>query len=106
VFNFGAHYSPNGMIEWKSNTIPSWVGKILIIRYSGGDDIIVLTVDPVSKAISSSDTGISGFGPFQAPLDIAQNLANGDLYVTAHDDVRDANNVAIGQQIVRLRKNP
>ena len=35
VFNFGAHYSPNGMIEWKAPSVPSLMGKLLIIRYSG-----------------------------------------------------------------------
>jgi glucose/arabinose dehydrogenase len=100
TFNFGAHYSPNGMIEWKAPSVPSLMGKILVIRYSGGDDIIVLTVDPATKGISNSQTGITGFGGFIAPLDITHNVTNGDIYVTEHDTNTG------GQHIYRLRPNP
>jgi hypothetical protein len=96
TFNFGAHYSPNGMIEWKGNAVPSLLGKLLVIRYSGGDDIIVLTIDPSTKGIMHSQTGITGFGGFTDPLDIVQNQANGDVYVTEYT----------GQRIWRLRPNP
>ena len=50
-------YSPNGMIEWKATSVPFLMGKLLVIRYSGGDDIIVLTLDPPTKAVSNSLTG-------------------------------------------------
>jgi hypothetical protein len=103
TFNFGAHYSPNGMIEWKASSVPSLMGKILVIRYSGGDDIIVLTVDPVTKGISDSQTGITGFGGFVAPLDITHNVNNGDIYVTEHDTVTSPDP---GMRIFRLRPNP
>jgi fibronectin type 3 domain-containing protein/regulation of enolase protein 1 (concanavalin A-like superfamily) len=100
TFNFGAHYSPNGMMEWKAPSVPSLMGKILVIRYSGGDDIIVLTVDPATKGIADSQTGITGFGGFIAPLDITHNVNNGDIYVTEHDTDTG------GEHIYRLRPNP
>jgi hypothetical protein len=88
------------MIEWKAPSVPSLMGKILVIRYSGGDDIIVLTIDPTTKAVSDSQTGITGFGGFIAPLDITHNVNNGDIYVTEHDTDTG------GQHIYRLRPNP
>ena len=51
-------------------------------------------------AVSNSQTGITGFGGFIAPLDITHNVNNGDIYVTEHDTDTG------GQHIYRLRPNP
>ena len=46
AYNFGQHLSPNGVIEWTSNGFfASQKGKLLVVRYSGGDDIVALTLD-------------------------------------------------------------
>jgi fibronectin type 3 domain-containing protein len=84
AYTFGAHYSPNGTIEWKSDVFASMKGKLLIIRFSGGDDIIVLTLDPTTKNVASVQTGITGFGGFADPLDLVANPATGHIYVTEH----------------------
>ena len=85
VFNFGAHYSPNGMIEWKSNVFPQLLGRLMIVRFSGGDDIIVLTIDPQTKGISGEQTGIPGLSGFtDDPLDLTHNPATGHIWVTHH----------------------
>ena len=55
-------------------------GKILVCRYSGGDDILVLSVGPrgeVTEAIS----GIDGFTRLLDPLDLVEDPASGNLYV-------------------------
>jgi fibronectin type 3 domain-containing protein len=96
VFNFGAHISPNGMLEWKSNVLPQLKTKLLIIRYSGGDDIIFLTVDPTTGNITDSQTGVTGASGFNDPLDITHNVATGHVYVTEH----------AGEKITLLRPNP
>ena len=67
-----------------------------MIRYSGGDDIIVLTIDPVTKNISASQTGIPGASGFDDPLDLAADPATGRIYVTEHG----------GQKITLLRPKP
>jgi hypothetical protein len=95
-FNFGIHFSPNGMIEWRANVFPTLVGRIMVIRYAGGDDIITLTVDPSTKGISGTLTAIPGFGGFDDPLDIIHNPANGNVYVTEH----------AGQRIFLLKPRP
>jgi glucose/arabinose dehydrogenase len=94
-FTFGAHYSPNGVIEWKSSVFPTLQKKLLVARYSGGDDIIVLTVDPTSKEVTSAKTGITGMTGFNDPLDLATN-SKGHIYVTE----------LAGRKITLLRPRP
>ncbi|MDQ3291412.1 MAG: Ig-like domain-containing protein, partial [Bacteroidota bacterium] len=43
IYNFGLNISPNGAIEYKSNAFGGKLkGKMLVCRFSGGDDLIVL----------------------------------------------------------------
>ena len=93
VYNFGKNYSPNGMIEYQGNAFNGALdGKILIVRYSGGDDILVLT--PGSNGtIASANSGYAGFTGFIDPLDIAQDPTTGFLYVAEYG----------GQRITLLR---
>jgi PA14 domain-containing protein/Big-like domain-containing protein/carbohydrate binding protein with CBM6 domain/fibronectin type III domain protein/strictosidine synthase-like protein len=84
AFDFGQHYSPDGIIEYKSNVFGgALTGKLLVVRYSGGDDIIVLTPG-LNGDIINSQTGIVGFTGFTDPLDITENPANGFLYVAEY----------------------
>ena len=53
---------------------------MLITRYSGGDDVIVLTAGQ-NGAITESVTGIDGLTSFNDPLDLAEDPRNGNLYV-------------------------
>jgi hypothetical protein len=81
-FDFGLHYSPDGAIEYKSTAFSSALrGKLLVVRYSAGDDIIVLTPGP-SGDITSADAAVPGLSGFVDPLDLVENTANGNLYVT------------------------
>lgn len=93
VYNFGKNYSPNGMIEYKGNAFNGVLnGKILVVRYSGGDDILVL--EPGSNGtIAGAKSGYAGFTGFIDPLDIAQHPTNGFLYVAEYG----------GQRITLLR---
>lgn len=84
AFDFGQHYSPDGIIEYKSNVFGgALTGKLLVVRYSGGDDIIVLTPG-LNGDIINSQTGIVGFTGFTDPLDIIENPANGFLYLAEY----------------------
>jgi hypothetical protein len=58
-------------------------GKILVTRYSGGKDIIVLTPGPDGN-ITEAVTGIDGFRQFGDPLDIVEDLKTGNLYVAEY----------------------
>jgi len=93
VYDFGKNYSPNGMIEYQGNAFGGALnGKILIVRYSGGDDILVLTPN-ADGSIASAKSGYAGFTGFIDPLDITQDPATGYLYVAEYG----------GQRITLLR---
>ncbi len=83
AFDFGEHFSPNGIIEYRSNVLGGKLqGKLLVIRYSAGKDIIVLTPGGANLDIVNSQTSITGFTGFHpSPLDLVENPTNGHLYV-------------------------
>ncbi|MEA5621902.1 Ig-like domain-containing protein [Nostoc sp. UHCC 0251] len=89
AFDFGDHYSPNGIIEYRSNVLGGKLrGKLLVIRYSSGKDIIVLKPGGPNLDIINSQTGIAGFTGFNpSPLDLVENPTNGYLYVAQLNDV-------------------
>ncbi|MDQ4139659.1 MAG: Ig-like domain-containing protein, partial [Bacteroidota bacterium] len=101
AFNFGLNKSPNGIIEYKSNTFNGALkGKILVCRFSGGSDIMVLepgsmvkdpkitnanqddrVYDITQVTTGSSNNGLTGMSGFANPLDIAEDVRTGNLYV-------------------------
>jgi glucose/arabinose dehydrogenase len=81
AFDFGVHYSPDGSIEYTGNAFGGALnGALLITRYSGGKDIIVLRTGSNGQ-ITSSETGITGLTQFNDPVDVIEDPRNGDLYV-------------------------
>lgn len=87
AFDFGEHFSPNGIIEYRSNVLGGQLqGKLLVTRYSAGKDIIVLTPGGANLDIVNFQTGITGFTGFNpSPLDLVENPTNGYLYVAQLD---------------------
>jgi hypothetical protein len=83
AYDFGLHFSPDGAVEYKGNAFGGALdGKLLVTRYSAGDDIIALTPGGANLDIVSVDTGIAGFSGFVDPLDLTEDLGSGNLYVT------------------------
>jgi hypothetical protein len=84
AFDFGQNYSPNGVIQYQGSAFGGALqGKILIVRYSGGDDIITLT--PAGDgSITSAQTGISGFKGFVDPVDLTEDTDTGFIYVAEY----------------------
>ena len=81
VYSFGKHISPNGLLEYKGNVFGGALrGKILVTRFSGGKDILVLVPD-AKGGISETLSGIAGLTQFQDPLDLAQDESTGRIYV-------------------------
>lgn len=83
AYSFGTSVSPNGMIEFKSAGRlfgGALDGKLFVTRFSGGKDIIVLSLDS-SGNVTESITGIAGLTNFTQPLDLAQDPQTGNLYV-------------------------
>jgi glucose/arabinose dehydrogenase len=81
VYDFGQHISPNGMIEYRSGAFGGALkGKILVTRFSGGKDILVLTPGPAGE-ITETISGIAGLSQFQDPLDLVEDPSTGAVYV-------------------------
>ncbi len=86
-FDFQLHASPNGAIEYKSNTFNGALkGKLLVVRYSQHKDIITLTPGGRNNDIVSALEGyaIEGFSGFVDPLDITEDTTNGNIYVSEY----------------------
>lgn len=84
AYDFGKSVSPNGVIEYKSNAFFGALrGKLLITRYSGGDDVIILTPGPDGD-ITESITGVTGLSGFIDPLDLVEDPRTGNLYVAEY----------------------
>ena len=60
------------------------MGKLLVARFSSGDDLIVLEPGPNGDIIGFNDA-IASFDGFDDPLDIVENPVNGFLYVSQYD---------------------
>ncbi|MEO6456283.1 MAG: hypothetical protein ABIN97_19555, partial [Ginsengibacter sp.] len=84
-FDFQDHASPDGAIEYKSNTFNGALkGKLLVVRYSKQDDIITLV--PGAHDILNSIEGIliEGFSGFNNPLDITEDVRTGNIYISEY----------------------
>lgn len=83
AFDFGEHYSPNGVVEYRNGAFGGALqGKLLVVRYSAGDDIIALAPGTTNPDIQASYVGIPGLSGLVDPLDITEDRRNGNLYVT------------------------
>jgi uncharacterized repeat protein (TIGR01451 family) len=82
AFDFENNKSPNGVVEYQGEGFGGALQhSLLVVRYSAGDDIIVLTPGD-SGDIVESQTDLAGLTGFVDPLDLVENPANGHLYVT------------------------
>ncbi len=86
-YDFQMNASPDGAIEYKSNTFNGALkGKLLVVRYSQHDDIITLTPGGLNNDIVSAAEGysIEGFSGFNDPLDLTEDVRNGNIYVSEY----------------------
>ncbi|HYO08053.1 MAG TPA: Ig-like domain-containing protein [Tepidisphaeraceae bacterium] len=82
AYRLGLNYSPNGIIEYQSGEFGGLLqGRLLVAEYSGGDDIAILTPD-ANGNITQVTRGVAGLTHFVDPLDIAEDPATGNLYVS------------------------
>ncbi len=83
AFDFENNKSPNGVIEYSSNAENgNLTGALLVVRYSGGSDIIALVPDGPNGDIATFKEGIPGFTGFGDPLDLVEDVTNGNIYVS------------------------
>ncbi|RDC63769.1 InlB B-repeat-containing protein [Adhaeribacter pallidiroseus] len=90
AYDFGNNISPNGVIEYKSNAFGGKLrGKLLVCRFSGGDDIMVLEPGIYTGEIIQATEGIKIPGlrrPFSNPLDVIEDVQTGNLYISEYYD--------------------
>ncbi len=120
AFDFGLNHSPNGVIEYKSNAFNGVLkGKLLVCRFSGGGDIMVLEpgslkkvnlktgesdhiYDIVNTERGSGNSGLTGMSGFANPLDLVEDPVNGNIYIS---EFNWNNNPNLISQITLLKVN-
>jgi hypothetical protein len=117
AYDFGLNHSPDGALEYKSNNFNGILkGKLLVCRFSGGGDIVVMEPGSITKLPSpvsndsiynivkvttgSGNSGLVGMSGFTNPLDIVEDVVNGNLYVI---EFNWNDNVNLTSQITLLK---
>jgi len=79
----GKDYAPTGMIVYQSNAFGGRLkNRILLARYSGGSDVIILTPSADGKTLSAVNArGLEGLAN---PIGIVEDTRNGNLYVSTN----------------------
>jgi Bacterial Ig-like domain len=78
TYDAGLHASADGAIEYRGGSLD---GKLLVVRYSAGQDIETFDV-AANGTLSNRTTGIPGLSGFSQPLDLTEHVPTGNLYVT------------------------
>jgi hypothetical protein len=78
TYDAGLHASADGAIEYRGGALD---GKLLVVRYSSGQDIETFDV-AANGTLSNRTTGLTGLTGFNQPLDLTEDTAAGNLYVT------------------------
>ena len=101
AYDFGNHASANGVIEeYTSAPTSALRNKLLVVRYSAGKDIIVLTPGGANQDIVQAQAGITGLNGFNpSPLDITEDRTNGHLYVAQLNETTGSGKITL----VRLK---
>jgi hypothetical protein len=121
ALDFGFNKSPNGVIEYRSNNFNGALkGKLLVCRFSGGGDIMVLEPGSMVKPINNgaliddhifdiihtatgvSNYGLEGMNGFANPLDLVEDTITGNLYVSEFNWNENPNSIS---QITLLKAN-
>lgn len=82
AYDFGRSRSANGIIEYKSNTFSGALkNKLLVVEYSGGDDILAL--DPGANGNIARGSVTQLISGLTDPLDLIEDTKKniGNLYV-------------------------
>ena len=81
-YEFNLHASANGLVEYRSDAFGGALrGKLLVTRYSEGQDIIVLEPGAPNLDIIGVQEGVPGLTNIKNPLDVIEDTRTGALYV-------------------------
>ncbi|WP_340539519.1 putative Ig domain-containing protein [Nocardioides sp. GXZ039] len=94
AYDFEFNKSPNGVIQYRSNTFGGKLkGRLMVVRYSNFDDVLTLQQDANGQILGAQEgTTIGGLTGFDDPLDIVEDLEvnPGNLYVNSYDQTGGA----------------
>ncbi len=92
VYDFDFNKSPNGVIEYLGNNFQGELqNRLLVVRFSNNNDLFTIQVDDDGSVLGAQPgVDVPGFGnapgePYNDPLEVAQNVATGDLYLAQYD---------------------
>ena len=86
AYDFGMNKSPNGVVEYKSDAFNGKLkGMLLVARFSGQDDILVLQPGNNSGDIIHAFPDVPGLQSLDDPLELVEDESNGNLYVAQYD---------------------
>jgi hypothetical protein len=89
AYNFGVHESPNGVLEYKSDTFGGKLkGQLLVARYASGADIVFLKPNPdgTFDQETAATEGTEGMTNMFQVLDLVEDTRNGNIYSVSLDD--------------------
>lgn len=83
AYDLGFNASADGVIEYRSDAFGGALrGKLMILRYSVGNDVMILEPGGPNQDIVSSQLGVIGLTDFRNPLDLTEDPTTGNLYVS------------------------
>lgn len=82
AYNFGPHHSPDGIIQYTGSEFNGALnGVILVSYYTANAGIVALNIDANGNVTGINST-IPGFMNLKDPVNMVENPANGDIYVS------------------------
>lgn len=89
AYDFDFNKSPNGVIEYASETFGgALAGRLMVVRFSANDDILTLQVGEDGTVLGSQPgTTVEGFTGFVDPLDLIEDteINPGNIYINQYN---------------------
>jgi glucose/arabinose dehydrogenase/mono/diheme cytochrome c family protein len=83
VYDFGPHVSANGVVEYLGNAFGGRLNRTLIVcRFNAGSDLVCVLPDKNGEF--SWARSLAGSEDLNQPLDVTEDLRNGNLYVSEY----------------------
>ncbi|WP_418608309.1 PA14 domain-containing protein [Georgenia sp. SUBG003] len=96
AYNLGFNKSPNGALEYQSETFDGQLkGRLIVTRFSNNNDLIFLQADSGTGEILGAQTSegltgvanstMTGVDGFNDPLEVVEDPSTGNLYVNQYN---------------------
>jgi glucose/arabinose dehydrogenase len=85
AYDFGKNVSPNGALEYRGDAFPELRGKLLVVRYNNGSDVVAVSFGSSGDVAGEAVAIVPG--DFGNPIDLAEDPSTGLLYVSSYDEL-------------------